>query len=42
MHLGHRSLAWAGVAAIVGLAAAASYCAPREPKGAKRAAGASA
>ena len=41
MHLGHRSLAWAGVAALVGLASAASYCAPREPQSAKRAAGAS-
>ena len=41
MNLGHRSLAWVGVAAIVGLAAAASYCAPREPKSAKRAAGSS-
>ena len=41
MNLGHRSLAWVGVAAIVGLATAASYCAPREPKSAKRAAGSS-
>ena len=40
MHLGHRSRRWAGVAAIVGLARR-SYCAPREPKGTKRAAGSS-
>jgi nitrous-oxide reductase len=41
MQLGHRSLAWAGVVSLVGLAAAGSSCAPREPKSAKRAAGAS-
>ena len=41
MQSGHRSLAWMWGIALVALAVAASYCAPREPKSAKRAAGAS-
>ena len=41
MQLGHRSLAWMWGIALVALAVAASYCAPREPKSAKRAAGTS-
>jgi len=41
MSVGHRSLAWVSIATVVILAGAASYCAPREPKSAKRAAGVS-
>ena len=36
-----RFVLWLGVAGVVALAAAASYCAPREPKSRKAAAGAS-